>query len=179
MHKRLFPAPLRLAAWARGLALLLVGMALPSGSQPAFGAELNVLPLSTYPQQEPTALRAYTGQVVLVNFWAPWCVPCREEFPELDALQKKYAGKGLLILGVTAEEDTGKIGRFLAKIPVSFSILQDKQAALHEAARVEAMPSTLLLDRQGRVLKVYAGYSRERGLREMEQDVAAQIGRAS
>jgi thiol-disulfide isomerase/thioredoxin len=161
-----------LAPW---LAPLLTGIALAATASFAAAVELHSLPLTAYPRQEQTALNAFAGQVLLVNFWAPWCVPCREEFPELDALQKKYAGRGLVILGVTAEENAVKIGKFLERIPVSFAILQDRRAALHEAAKVGAMPSTILLDRQGRVMKVYAGYSREKGLAEMERDVAAQI----
>jgi thiol-disulfide isomerase/thioredoxin len=116
---------------------------------------------------------------VLVNFWAPWCVPCREEFPELQTLQSKFAAGGLVVLGVTAEDDPKKIAHFLDKIPVSFQILQDLESGMHRAANVETMPSTLLVDASGKVIKVYSGYSRERGLREMERDVAEQLGRKS
>jgi len=80
---------------------------------------------------------------------------------------------------VTAEDDAKKIAHFLEKVPVSFQILQDPESSLHRAANVEMMPSTLLLDQSGQVIKVYAGYSRERGLKEMEHDVEDQIGRKS
>ena len=116
---------------------------------------------------------------VLLDVWAPWCVPCREEFPELQSLQAKFAGGGLVVLGVTAEEDPKKIARFLDKVPVSFPILQDNASTLHQAVDVEVMPSTLLLDRHGRVVKTYTGFTRERGLTEMEHDIAALIGSKS
>jgi len=156
-----------------GLAVLLLMAAA------AQGADLQGLPLTTYPAKAHASLKDYAGHVVLVNFWAPWCVPCREEFPELQTLQSKYASGGLVVLGVTAEDDAKKIAHFLEKVPVSFAILQDLQSGMHRAANVEMMPSTLLVDATGKVVKVYAGYSRERGLQEMERDVAQQLGRKS
>jgi thiol-disulfide isomerase/thioredoxin len=161
-------------AWLAGIVLLGAVAAQAAGA-----AELGGFPLTTYPAKKHASLRDYAGHVVLVNFWAPWCVPCREEFPELQALQAKYAARGLVVLGVTAEDDAKKIAHFLEKVPVSFQILQDQESSMHRAANVEMMPSTLLVDASGKVIKVYSGFSRERGLKEMEHDVAEQIGRKS
>ena len=174
---RYLPGLLDVRVWAALAGILLAGLLWAVPAVPA--AEMQTVALSIYPAKGRTALKDYAGKVVLVNFWAPWCVPCREEFPELQSLQAKFAGGGLVVLGVTAEEDPKKIARFLDKVPVSFPILQDNASTLHQAVDVEVMPSTLLLDRHGRVVKVYTGFTRERGLTEMEHDIAALIGSKS
>ncbi len=117
----------------------------------------------------PTALRApplrlrsfggemrgaddYKGRVVLLNFWASWCPPCREEFPSLERLQQKLGGKEFTVLAVSVSDSEEGIGRFLAGRKPVFDILMDDDGKVSTAFRARGVPVTYLLDRQGRLL---------------------------
>ena len=104
------------------------------------------------------ALADLKGQVVLINFWATWCGPCRKEMPLLDQLQKKYAPLGFTLLGVNVEEDGRLFDAFLKDVPVSFPILLDPANGVSKLYNVEAMPSTVIVDRKGNVRYVHQGY---------------------
>jgi len=104
------------------------------------------------------ALDKLRGQVVMINFWASWCVPCRQEFPLLDQMYKQYKGVGFTILGVNVEPDSKDAEAFLAKMPVSFPILSDKDSAVSKLYHVEGMPSTVLVDRNGVLRWVHRSY---------------------
>lgn len=103
-------------------------------------------------------LSEYRGQVVMLNFWASWCGPCRQEFPHLDALQQKYAELGFTVFGVNVEQDRASADRVLRDIPVTFPILFDDENVVSELYGVDAMPMTLLLDRNGMVRHLHRGY---------------------
>jgi peroxiredoxin len=157
------------------LLLLLLGLSGPS----AWGADFGTIPLETFGSNDPVTLSRKAGHVLLVNFWATWCVPCRQEFPELQSLQQKLGGTGVEVVGVTADTDDAKVRQFIAATGVTFPILMDRSSALHKALDLIVMPSTALVDRSGRVVKVYQGYSRAKGLEQMEQDVRALAGKSS
>ncbi len=103
-------------------------------------------------------LSEHRGEVVMVNFWASWCGPCRQEMPILEALYSQYKELGFTILGVNVEEDAEAPKRLLQSIPVSFPILLDSQNKVSELYRVVAMPSTYLIDRDGNLRYFHAGY---------------------
>lgn len=98
------------------------------------------------------------GKVVLINFWATWCGPCRKEMPLLDQLQKKYSPLGFTLLGVNVEEDGRLFDTFLRDVPVSFPILLDPANGVSKLYQVEAMPSTVIIDRKGNVRYIHQGY---------------------
>lgn len=98
------------------------------------------------------------GQVVMVNFWASWCGPCRQEMPLLDDLYEEYRDYGFELLGVNVDENTADAEALLARIPVEFPILFDPQGSLSKAWEVDAMPSTVLIDRDGNVRYLHRGY---------------------
>jgi peroxiredoxin len=106
----------------------------------------------------PLGLDKLRGQVVMLNFWASWCAPCREEFPLLDQMYKKYKALGFTMLGVNVEPDSNDAERFIAKTPVSFPIVFDKDSTVSKLYRVEGMPSTVLIDRKGVLRWVHRGY---------------------
>lgn len=108
------------------------------------------------------SLDALKGSVVILDFWAPWCLPCRESFPFLDRLQAKYASQGLRVVGLTLEESSDSVYQFLDEVPVRFTLLRDPSGQAGEAFRVAAMPTTFLIDRDGRVAARFEGG----GLRE-------------
>jgi peroxiredoxin len=98
------------------------------------------------------------GQVVLLNFWASWCGPCRQEMPILNDIQKKYEPLGFTVLGVNVDLKTEKALHYLKDTPVNFPVLFDPKNIVSELYQVSAMPSTALIDRDGNVRFVHAGY---------------------
>lgn len=102
------------------------------------------------------------GKIVLVDFWASWCVPCRKELPALDALQKKYAdaGKPVVILAVNIDKDRVNAEKLLAAIKIgALKILLDPDGKVAGAYDVPTMPSSFIIDDKGLVRNVHAGFS--------------------
>lgn len=98
------------------------------------------------------------GEVVMVNFWASWCGPCRQEMPILDAMYEEYQDLGFTILGVNVEEDPNAAKKLLKSIPVTFPILLDGENSVSKDYEVVAMPSTFMVDRDGNLRYKHLGY---------------------
>jgi peroxiredoxin len=107
---------------------------------------------------EPVSLADLEGEVVMVNFWATWCGPCRQEMPHLEALHQRYSDLGFTLLGVNVEEDSSLSDKFLAETPVSFPILFDPENDVSKLYDVVAMPSTVMIDRNGNMRYIHHGY---------------------
>jgi peroxiredoxin len=103
-------------------------------------------------------LSDFRGQVVLLNFWASWCGPCRQEMPILNDLHNKYASLGFAVLGVNVDADSAKAIGYLKDTPVDFPVLYDPESKVSEMYSVSAMPSTAIIDRDGNVRMVHPGY---------------------
>lgn len=103
-------------------------------------------------------LSEYRGQVVMINFWASWCGPCRQEMPHLDKLYQRYSSLGFTILGVNVEENSKPAQDILNKSPVSFPVLFDTRNEVSKLYNVVAMPSTVLVDRNGNMRYLHKGY---------------------
>ena len=108
---------------------------------------------------KPVALADYKGQIVLLNFWASWCGPCRQEMPILEQLNRQYRNKGVTLLGVNVEPDSAAAVNWLKATPVSFPILFDVDSKVSKLYQVEGMPNTVILDRKGLVRYIHRGYS--------------------
>jgi thiol-disulfide isomerase/thioredoxin len=106
----------------------------------------------------PLGLDKLRGQVVMVNFWASWCEPCRKEFPLLDQIYKKYKPAGFTLIGVNVEPDAKDAEGFIAKTPVSFPIAFDKDSSVSKLYHVSGMPTTVLVDRKGVLRWVHRSY---------------------
>jgi cytochrome c biogenesis protein CcmG, thiol:disulfide interchange protein DsbE len=106
---------------------------------------------------QPFSLESLHGKVVLLDFWAPWCVPCRASFPFLDNLQQKHDSEGFRVVGLTLEADLSAVSAFLADVPVQFPIVHDPSEKSGGSFAVVAMPTALLLDRQGMVVARFEG----------------------
>ena len=102
-------------------------------------------------------LKDYRGKVVLVDFWASWCEPCKVAMPFYQALQKQFPEK-LVVLGVSMDEDKEALHAALKKRPVDFKILHDPSGKIAEYFSVEAMPSSFLIDVQGRLQLTHLGF---------------------
>jgi thiol-disulfide isomerase/thioredoxin len=94
-------------------------------------------------------LSQFKGQVVMINFWASWCQPCRQEMPLLESMYKKYKPLGFTLLGVNVEPDQKDAENFLKQTPVSFPVLFDAK---------EGMPTTVFIDRRGNVRMLHESY---------------------
>jgi peroxiredoxin len=95
--------------------------------------------------------KALLGKVVVVNFWATWCPPCRKEMPDLDALYKKFKDQGLIVLAIS-DEDEAKVRAFLKTRPVSYPVMLDKGRQVNELYRVEGIPKTYIYGRDGKLV---------------------------
>lgn len=104
------------------------------------------------------SLGDFAGQVVLINFWASWCGPCRQEMPLLVELHERYEPLGFALLGINVEEDSAAADQFLRSVPVSFPILYDRENRVSKLYDVIAMPSTVLIGRDGTVRFIHHGY---------------------
>lgn len=109
---------------------------------------------------EPVKLSSLKGKVVLVDFWASWCAPCRESMPFLEKLSKSYKSQGLVVLGVNIDNDVEAARKFLKDLPVSFQVVNDAQKQVAKAYAPPTMPSSYLIDKRGVVHVVHAGFKR-------------------
>ncbi len=156
------------STWRYAVPIALVALAAGAWvAQRHFAPRPASLPLAQLWQQNfPDAqgrlqsLAQWRGKVLVLNFWASWCAPCREEMPEFDALRTRYAQRGVEFVGIAVDQPPA-IARFLARRPVSYPILIGEGAA-HSLARElgnasGALPYTLVLDREGEVVLQHLG----------------------
>jgi len=104
-------------------------------------------------------LADYKGKVVLIDFWASWCPPCKTSFPALDALYRAYQAKGLEVLAVNLDERRQDADSFLDAHPHGLTVLYDPKGVSPQAFGVKGMPSSFLIDRAGNIRFTHMGYS--------------------
>lgn len=103
-------------------------------------------------------LSEYRGDVVMINFWATWCGPCRQEMPLLDELSSRYERVGFKLLGVNIDDDSNRAMAMIEELGVSFPVLFDARKEVSKMYDVSAMPVTVIVDREGTVRYVHHGY---------------------
>jgi peroxiredoxin len=105
------------------------------------------------------SLASLKGKVVMVNFWATWCVPCRQEMPHLQALYQRYESLGFELLAVNVEKNNAEGARkWLEETPVTFPVLFDPENQVTKLYKVQTMPSTVLIGRDGTMRFIHHGY---------------------
>ncbi len=104
------------------------------------------------------SLSSFKGKVVVLNFWATWCPPCREEIPSLDELYKRFRNKGLVVLAVSLDPSASSVGNFLQRHPVGFPMLFDEKRNVTKSLyKVFSLPTTFLIDKKGNIAQKYFG----------------------
>lgn len=103
-------------------------------------------------------LSEFRGDVVMINFWATWCGPCRQEMPLLDELYTRYERVGFNLLGVNIDDDSSRAMDMIEELGVNFPVLFDARKEVSELYAVDAMPVTVIVDREGTVRHVHHGY---------------------
>ena len=101
----------------------------------------------------------FRGKVVILDFWATWCIPCRIEIPHFAELQKQYGDKGLNVIGVSLDEQGPEIvKKFVKRLGVNYPIVIGKEKVVEAYGRIDALPTTFVIDRQGRIVSRHIGY---------------------
>ncbi|MBL9137869.1 MAG: TlpA family protein disulfide reductase [Verrucomicrobiales bacterium] len=114
-----------------------------------------------------------SGKIVLVDFFASWCGPCQESFPAMEELQKKYGSKGLVIVAVNEDQKREDMDSFLKQHKVTFTIVRDPGSGLVSKVRIPTMPTSFLLDKEGKVRAMHRGFKGKETLRKYEEDIEA------
>jgi cytochrome c biogenesis protein CcmG/thiol:disulfide interchange protein DsbE len=136
------------------LAALALAVSVPAAAiQPGSPAPAFALPGA----KSDVALTDYRGKFVYVDFWASWCVPCRKSFPWMNQLQQKFAGQ-LAVVAVNVDAQRADAERFLASVPASFTVAYDPAGRTPGAYGIKGMPSSVLVDPDGKVVFEHAGF---------------------
>ena len=117
---------------------------------------------------EPLELAQHRGKVVLVDFWASWCEPCRQSFPWLNEMQAKY-GDRLVVIGVNVDRERADAERFLTQVPAQFQVIYDPNGELASRYDVMGMPSSYVFDTSGTLVDQHIGFRKSMRVEREEQ----------
>jgi cytochrome c biogenesis protein CcmG, thiol:disulfide interchange protein DsbE len=103
-------------------------------------------------------LAQYRGKVVVIDFWASWCKPCRQSIPWLNQMRARYGESGLVIVGVNVDAVHSDAERFLRDVPIEFELVFDPQGALARRYEIKGMPTSVVVDRNGNIVQRFLGF---------------------
>jgi cytochrome c biogenesis protein CcmG, thiol:disulfide interchange protein DsbE len=126
---------------------------------------------------EGTLPSSLAGKVVFVDFWASWCNPCRESFPVLNELSKKYADRGLVIVGVNLDESKADMDRFLKEHPAQFTVVRDASESVVKKLAIRTFPSSYIIDGQGKVHFVHSGFHGDKTKKQYIEEIESLLGK--
>lgn len=107
-------------------------------------------------------LDAYRGRVVVVDFWASWCAPCRRSIPWLNQMRARYGDRGLVVIGVNVDKDARDAARFMREVPIDFEVVYDPEGTLAAQYALEGMPSSYVYSRDGELVARHLGFQNAR-----------------
>lgn len=162
----------RLAAVCVALTIALVSASAVALDRGARAPEINARDLNG----RTIRMSALRNKVVIVDFWASWCGPCREEMPVLERLYGRYKSQGLVVIGVSVDRTVGNIRQFLRRTPVTFPIVHDADHSIAGRYSPPRMPSSYVIDRRGVVRYVHEGF-RSEDAAKLEREVRQLLGR--
>lgn len=119
---------------------------------------LSVSATATAKESKPFDLSAYQGKVVMLDFWASWCIPCRKSFPWLNEMQAAKESQGLVIIGVNVDEDRADAEAFLQRYEAKFKLEFDPKGEYASFYDIPGMPTSLIFDRNGQLIHTHAGF---------------------
>lgn len=109
-------------------------------------------------QEKQVQLSKYRGQIIYLDFWASWCQPCRKSFAWMNKMQTLYGKEGFKVIAVNLDESRSKADKFLQQIPAEFDVAFDPRGNTAESYKVKAMPSSYIIDKQGKVVHANLGF---------------------
>ncbi|MEC9407091.1 MAG: TlpA disulfide reductase family protein [Pseudomonadota bacterium] len=121
-------------------------------------------------------LDSYAGEVVYLDFWASWCAPCKASFPWMDSMQQRYADAGLHVLAVNVDAEPEAAERFLATFVPEFDVVMDPDGVLASRYKIETMPSSFLIGRNGELISSHKGF-RDSDREKMEIGIQQALSR--
>ena len=124
----------------------------------SINGEAPVFQLPELESEQIVSLSSFKGKVVYLDFWASWCKPCVKSFPKLDALHKKYNGEGFEVIAINLDQKKSKALEFLKRQPVEYTVLYDEHTEVAQAYKVQAMPSSYFIDKNGKIRLSHKGF---------------------
>jgi thiol-disulfide isomerase/thioredoxin len=149
----------------RGRLLAALVMMSMAGPMPAL-----VCATEAAPAAAPVDLAALKGKVVYLDFWASWCVPCRQSFPWMNEMHRRFAADGLVVLAVNMDQVRADADGFLRQYPAQFRVAFDPQGQVASGFKLRGMPTSALIGRDGKVLLLHEGF-KARDQASLEQSI--------
>jgi len=109
------------------------------------------------------------NKVIYIDFWASWCIPCRQSFPWMNNMQEKYKAQGLTIISINLDQDKINADEFLAEIPSNFPVLFDPKGKLAKKFKLKGMPNSFIINRQGELVSKHVGFNDEKKIQFEEE----------
>ncbi|MGB2739792.1 MAG: TlpA disulfide reductase family protein [Cognaticolwellia sp.] len=114
------------------------------------------------------------GKIIYIDFWASWCIPCRKSFPWMNDLKAQYETKGLTIISINLDHSRALADEFLMKTPANFQVIYDPKGLIARKYKLQGMPSSFIVNRQGEIVSAHVGFNQEKKL-TYEQELKALI----